>query len=145
MGNPVLHQLKVIKWLLFSIVLTFLTIAGSIAFGAFSISSMTEDMMQEYESSECGDDYNFKEEVDALIDTGKLDDAISMANTHIETYPNDHDGYWYLGIALYLNGDWSESIEAMNKVEQLAPSWRERWVEPYRSAAQVKLSNINAD
>ncbi|MEQ1739523.1 MAG: hypothetical protein ABL884_06410, partial [Methyloglobulus sp.] len=64
-----------------------------------------------------------------------------LANERIKSHPNDEDGYWYRGLAYYLQKKWQPAINDFDKTEELAPSWKEQYTEPYRAAAQSKLAN----
>lgn len=87
------------------------------------------------------EDEDFRDKVSSLVDKGKLEDAIKLASERTNGYPNDVDAYWYRGVAYYLAGKWQPAIDDFNKVEVLAPSWKEQYVEPYRTAALAKLKN----
>lgn len=132
-----LKQLKTIKWLLFVIALAIVTTA--IAATTFSylayaaINGVTE-------TSECNND-SFRDNTQILIEKGKLDETIVASNGRIKDFPNDENGYWYRGKAYYLQGKYQLAIDDFNKVEHLAPSWKEEYVEPYRSASLYKLKD----
>ncbi len=48
------------------------------------------------------DEEDFSDKASDLIDEGKTEEAIKMANEHIKSHPNDEYGYWYRGKAYYL-------------------------------------------
>lgn len=136
-SESVLKQLKIIKWLVVLISACILAAASGVAYFSYKATSLAEDTLA---SSSCNED-NFRDKVSSLVDEGKLDDAISLANERMKSHPNDEDAYWYRGMAFYLQKKWQLAIEDFNKVEELAPSWKEQYVEPYRAAAQAKLEN----
>ncbi len=129
-----LKQLKIIKVLVALITVAILTAAGAIAY--FSYVSV-EFAKSNFANASC-DDEGFREKISTLVDKNKLEDAINLSHERIKNYPNDVDAYWYRGMAYYLQGKWQLAIDDFNKVEVLAPSWKEQYVEPYRTAAQAK-------
>jgi tetratricopeptide (TPR) repeat protein len=139
MNEESIKQLKIIKWLLVTILLVFLVMVGSVA--AVSIFSMYvyEDISDAYYDADCETEGDYIDKVDELIDDKMYDEAISVSESYIEKNPNSHNGYWYSGIAYYLKGNWEEAIYRMDKVEKLAPDWKNRWIEPYRFSAQKKM------
>lgn len=130
-----LRQLKQIKWLLALITAVALAAAGSVAYVAFKAFAMAESGLADVS---CEAD-TFREKVSSLVDKNKLGEAVAFANQRAKEFPNDVDAYWYRGLAYYLDGKWQLAIEDFNKVEVLAPSWRDQYVEPYRAAAQARL------
>lgn len=135
MKNPdlMLKQIKTIKWLVMFIAVCFVIAAGSLVGFSMIAATLAE------ESGSCGEE-SFRDKISGLIDEGKTEDAVRLAEARIETHPDDEDAYWYRGVAFYLQKKWQPAIADFNKVEELAPSWKEQYVEPYRTAAQTRLS-----
>ena len=129
-------QLKFIKWLLVFIVMGMLFAGAGIAVFFVSAADLVEKSFSE---SSCLEE-SFRDKASNLIDQGKTKEAIKLADEQIKTHPNDEDGYWYRGLAYYLQKQWQPAIIDFNKTEELAPSWKDQYTEPYRAAAQSKLN-----
>lgn len=135
-SGSTLKQLKVIKWLVVCIAVGIFVVAISIAYFSFSMSNIAQSS---FADSSCNDE-SFRDKVSGLVDKGKTDDAFKLANERIKSHPNDENGYWYRGKAYYLQKQWQPAIDDFNKTEELAPSWKEEYTEPFRLAAQAKLA-----
>lgn len=136
-SESTVNQLKIIKWLVMFIAASVLIAAGSIAYFSVLAANLAESSLT---NSPCGEE-NFSDKVSNLVDEGKTEEAIKLADDRIKSHPNDEDAYWYRGVAFYLQKKWQPAIEDFNKVEELAPSWKEQYVEPYRTAARAKLGH----
>ncbi|MEQ1739842.1 MAG: hypothetical protein ABL884_08045, partial [Methyloglobulus sp.] len=97
-----LKQLKVIKWLLILIAVSMFVAASSVAFVAIQSINLVESS---FADNSC-DEKSFRDKVSDLVDEGKLEDAVKLANERIKSHPNDEDGYWYRGLAYYLQKKW---------------------------------------
>lgn len=128
-------QLKIIKWLLVLIVTGMLITGTGLVVFLLSAFDLVEKSFAE---SSCQEE-NFRDKASNLIDEGKTQEAIKLASEQISTHPNDEDGYWYRGLAYYLQKQWQPAINDFNKTEELAPGWKEQYTEPYRAAAQSKM------
>ena len=131
----ILKQLKVIKWTILFIAASVLVAVTTISYSAYATYQFTKD---DFSDSACNKD-NFRDLASTMINENKLEDVIGLANERVKQYPNDQDVFWYRGIAYYLQGKWQLAIDDFNRVEKLAPSWKNRYVEPYRTTAQSKL------
>jgi tetratricopeptide (TPR) repeat protein len=135
--ESMVKQLKIIKWLLIFITASVFIAASCVAFVVLQSINLVESSLAD---NSC-DEKSFRDKVSNLVDEGKLEEAIKLANERIKSYPNDEDGYWYRGKAYYLQKKWQPAIDDFNKTEELVPSWKEQYTEPYRAAAQSKLAN----
>ena len=73
---------------------------------------------------------NFTNKTAELVNGDKTEEAIKLVNNSVKTYPNNRDAYWCRKLA----------IADFNKTKKPAPSWKQRYTEPYRTVAQSKLT-----
>lgn len=141
--QQIVKQLKVIKWLLIGVlVCALLAVISFVAMAVVSV-QLTGEAFSEMSAQDCTSDASFEDDVDDLIDDASFGEAIARSKQYVKDNPSDEDGFWYLGIAHYLNGDWREAIDAMKIVEGLEPSWKQRWTSPYIDSAMLQLANSN--
>ena len=136
-SEMMVKQLKIIKWLLLFIALSLFVGVGSVAFLAVSAFDLAENTLAD---NSC-DEESFKDKASDLVDEGKTEEAIKLASARILSHPNDQDAYWYRGLAYYLEKKWQPAIVDFGKVEEIVPSWKERYTEPYITAAKAKLGD----
>ena len=129
-----LKQLKTIKWFVALITVGVLSAAGSIAYFSYLTVGIAESSF----SNDSCEEESFRDKVSSLVDKGKLEDAIKLSNERMKSHQNDEDAYWYRGVSYYLQEKWQLAIDDFNKVETLAPSWKEQYIEPYRTAALAR-------
>lgn len=136
-SEAVVKQLKSIKWLIVTITASFvLAVAIVSAVVVYAVMETSESLAE----GACGEQ-SFSDQAKGLIEKGELEGAIRLANERISTHPNDADAYWQRAMAYYLSQEWEKAITDLDKVEQLAPSWKSQFVDPYRMAAKAKLAD----
>lgn len=135
-GNDeeVIAQLKSIKKWVIAGAIGFLLIGLSALIFTISIVQMTANIQNMYASGECGDaDPAFSHNVvSELIKQGKLDDAVALIDARLSTHPNDAYAHWYKARILVLKKEWKTANEHIEKLEIIAPSWEEEYIEPLR-------------
>jgi len=137
LSSSILTQLKIIKWLVLFVFLCILATASSITFFSITAAHLAETTLADSPAS-CTKE-SFRDQISNLLDEGKLEETIISASKRIKTHPYDENAYWYRGLSFYLQKKWQPAIDDFNKVEELAPSWKDRYVEPYRTAAKSRL------
>lgn len=89
-------------------------------------------------------DVPFAERVVMLMDQGKSEEAIALAEERISKFPADSLAHWYLGRASYDVGELERALACMNKVRELQPSWDESHTVPFIKAIERKQAGIPA-
>lgn len=89
-------------------------------------------------------DVPFAEHVVMLMDQGKSEEVIALAEERISRFPADSLAHWYLGRASYDVGELDRALACMNKVRELQPSWDESHTVPFIKAIERKQVGIPA-
>ena len=63
---------------------------------------------------------------------GKLEIVMEMCNNRIQEYPNDPYGYWYRARALKILGENQKALRDLDAAESLAPTWKKKYTDPLR-------------
>jgi uncharacterized protein HemY len=118
-----------------------------VALAAFSIlffvlGSLAQTMFA-YQAMEPAKTWYNKPEVTTFINTANdlinnqnYDELIKIAGERAEKLPNDPYGHYYLGLAHYHKAEYGAAVTSLERAEQLAPTWKERDIEPYLDAAK---------
>ena len=62
-----------------------------------------------------------KESIQALIDSGALDEALGLIDTMLQESPNDDALYYLKGKALMRMGEWKKATDAYLQAQALNP------------------------
>ena len=84
---------------------------------------------------------DFRKKAHHLLDKNDLDQVIKMTTNKIKNYPNDLYAHWYLAQAYYRKKEWQKSLQEFHLIHEIAPSWRDDYVDPYIYAIREKLTN----
>jgi tetratricopeptide (TPR) repeat protein len=76
------------------------------------------------------DSSDFTDDAKDLLDKGLTDEAIEWAQKRIEKFPKDKHAHWYLAQAYYEKKKYSRALEILKKLEKIAPSWKEKYIDP---------------
>ena len=129
--EKILRQLRWIKWLTALLALSFAAIVGSLVW-------MTQEMSSSFERA--GDSSSFSDRASALLDQGKETEVLALATEREGKFPKDPNVYWYRGKAYYQLGQFTEALNAIRHVHELAPTWRQEHTGPYIKAIEEKLA-----
>jgi cytochrome c-type biogenesis protein CcmH/NrfG len=127
-SDQIVTQLRWIKWLTALLALSFATIAVLLAWTTHEMSSVLK-----VESS------SFSDRASKLLDEGKELEVLKLSDDLEKKVPKDPNVFWYRGRAHYQLGQFREALLAMQRVEELAPNWRQEYTAPYRKAIEEKL------
>jgi hypothetical protein len=127
-SDQIVTQLRWIKWLTALLALSFATIAVLLAWTTHEMSSVLP-----VESS------SFSDRASKLLDEGKELEVLKLSDGLEKKAPKDPNVFWYRGRAQYQLGQFREALFAMQRVEELAPNWRQEYTAPYRKAIEEKL------
>ena len=121
-------ELKSIKrWIAFGAIGFFLIGVGFVVVAASMYSAM--ELAQSYEDKpECMQSYDDK--ADCAFKKGKLKEVLSLSDERAKTYPNDADIYWNRAKVYIQQGKYDLAEANLNKVIELAPSWKLEYVDP---------------
>jgi cytochrome c-type biogenesis protein CcmH/NrfG len=76
-----------------------------------------------------------------LLAEAKYQELTNLATDQVAKRPTDPYGYFYLGLSYYYQGKYQEAIDSLNKVNQLEPSWQEKFTQSYIDKAQSMLKD----
>jgi len=65
----------------------------------------------------------FADEAKLLLDQGRLEKLVQLAENRIEQYPGDAEAWWYMGQGAYRTGQYRRSLNALRKVLDYQPAW----------------------
>lgn len=80
-----------------------------------------------------------------LLDQGKEDEVIALAEGRISKYPGDGQAHWWLGKACYHAGDFERALVCMLKVQDLQPDWDLSNTAPFIEAIRKKLAGNSSE
>jgi tetratricopeptide (TPR) repeat protein len=127
-SDQIVKQLRWIKWLTALLAFSFATIAGALIWMTYEMSSVMN-----VESS------SFSDRASKLLDEGKELEVLKLSDELEKNAPKDPNAFWYRGRAHYQLGRFREALQAIQRVEELAPNWRQEYTAPYRKAIEEKL------
>jgi len=130
-SEQVLKQLRWIKWLTAVLALSFAAIAASLVW-------MTHEMTSSFARTD--DSSLFSDQASALLNEGKENEVLTLAKERESKFPKDPNVYWYRGKAYYQLGQFKEALEAIRRVHEIAPTWRQEHTGPYIKAIEEKLA-----
>lgn len=59
----------------------------------------------------------------------------------MKKYPKEIYAHWYMSQAYYRKKEYHKSLESLTIISEIAPSWKEHYVEPYMDEMKEKLKN----
>jgi predicted negative regulator of RcsB-dependent stress response len=130
--TAILSQLTQMKWILFGILLVFVLILSGIIWILFYAKKAND------KESKSGD---FAEKASALLDKDDLDAVIELSRTKLESFPKDLYARWYIAQAYYRKNEYHKALKELNIISEIAPSWREDYIDPYIAEIKEKLDN----
>ena len=130
--NLIAQDTHQIKWLMVAFILVLTAGFGGIMFLIYSLKRMSR-----FESHAT----DFRKKAHHLLDKNDLDQVIKLTQNKIKTYPNDLYAHWYLAQAYYRKKEWHKSLQEFHLIHEIAPSWRDDYVDPYIYAIREKLTN----
>jgi tetratricopeptide (TPR) repeat protein len=74
------------------------------------------------------------------LEEGKEPEVLALVLERERTFPKDVHVHWYRGKAYYQLGQFPEALDAMQRLYELAPTWREEYTEPFLKAIKEKLA-----
>lgn len=129
-SEQILRQLRHIRLFTALIVLSFVMIAGVVAYMTYALSSLVE---------QSEDSNSFTDQASRLIEEGKEAEVLVLCQEREKKRPKDPNVHWYKGKAHYQLGQYAEALKAIQYTHELAPTWREGNTAPYLKAIEEKL------
>ena len=130
-SEQILGQLRVIKWLTGLIVCCFVTIAVTLVWLAVEISGALPGLEGQTD---------FSEQMSALLEQGQAKEVLDQTAAREKTHPLDPCVFWYRGLAHHQLGHYEESLKAVQRVHQIAPSWRASHTTPFMQGLHEDLA-----
>ena len=134
--NLILGEIQTIKVLLVTIIVLFSIIVLGIIYIIIQAYRFSK---KEYSRK----DYYSKAR--DLLDQGLPDDVIDLSEERIHTHPKDKYAHWYLALAYLDKKEYSKSLETFSYLLELAPAWREKYIEPHISEIKHELKNTKPE
>jgi cytochrome c-type biogenesis protein CcmH/NrfG len=131
MSEQILRQLRWIKWFTAVLAFSFAAIASTFVWMGYEVSSSIE---------RTGLSESFSDRATSLLEEGKESEVLALVQERGRTFPKDVHVHWYRGKAYYQLGQFTEALDAMQRVYELAPTWREEHTEPFLKAINEKLA-----
>lgn len=135
MENEILNQLTWIKWLLVTIVAAITVGAVALAVVVRIFSKIPEQIKSET---------SFPDRARTLLDQGKPEEVIRLAEERILKFPADGHAHWYLGQAYYRAGDFHRALICLRKTQDLQPDWKSTYTAPLIRVIEEKLTEGSA-
>jgi tetratricopeptide (TPR) repeat protein len=66
-----------------------------------------------------------------------------LAEKYIKQEPLNPYGPWYLALAQYDLGNYQDALYWFDRAQELAPTWENEYIKPYRAVIEKKLSKSN--
>lgn len=66
---------------------------------------------------------SFSEGAQPLLDKGQLEPLIRLCRERLETFHDDTQAHYFIGLALFRKGELRAALNHMKKLTQLDPSW----------------------
>jgi tetratricopeptide (TPR) repeat protein len=82
----------------------------------------------------------FRTQARRLIHDNKPSEVIPLAEKYIKQEPLNPYGPWYLALAQYELGNYQDALHWLDKAQELAPTWENDYIKPYRTVIEKKLS-----
>ena len=80
-----------------------------------------------------------------LLDQGFSDDVIELSEERIHTHPKDKYAHWYLALAYLDKKEYPKSLKTFSYLLELAPAWREEYIEPHINEIKHMLENTKPE
>lgn len=128
-SEQILRQLRWIKWLTALLALSFAAIAVTFVW-------ITHEMSSTFERA--SESSAFADRASALLEKGKETEVLALVKERESKFPKDPYVYWYRGKAHYQLGQFTEALDAIRQVQELAPSWRDEYTAPLIKAIEEK-------
>jgi cytochrome c-type biogenesis protein CcmH/NrfG len=128
--TQIIQQLVWIKWLLIALgveVGLFLVIAGALAVSFIRhIQNQTRH-------------HSFQELAKKLLDLGKPEEVLALAELRAAEYPADAYAFWFIAHASYRLGNMDRALFSLKKTRELEPRWEDEHIAPLMRAIEEKL------
>lgn len=85
--------------------------------------------------------YLFRDQANEMLDKNDLDGVVRIAQQKIHRFPNDLYARWYLGQAYFRKKEWHKALEEFNLIYEIAPGWRDDYLDPFIAAILEKLKS----
>ena len=136
MDAEILNQLTWIKWLLVTIAVAFVAIAGGIiSAGVISLRAFKTSKTQQ----------PFYENAKELLDRGLHAEVRALSEERMRAYPGDAHALWCHAVACYRLGDPNTAIRSLRKAKELQPDWADSHLSPLIAAIEAQSTSSRTD
>ena len=130
--TELLSQVRQIKWIFVSVLIIF-------CIGLIGIAILIVLMKKAVDEDRVIN--TFKDKTSAMLDKDDLDGVIEACQKKLKKYPKEMYAHWYLSQAYFRKKEYHKALEALTIISEIAPSWKEPYVEPYMDEIKEKLKN----
>ncbi len=131
MEAEILTQLVWIKWLLIVVTLAAIAVAGVFVWIGMSMVHLPKEMQSKI---------SFHEQAKVLLDSGKPEEVLALAEERATRFPADAYVHWFTAQASYRLGNFPHALVALKKTQELQPDWEETYTRPLVRFIEAKLS-----
>ncbi|MHB8066983.1 MAG: hypothetical protein ACYDIC_03675 [Desulfobaccales bacterium] len=130
------QQVSQIKWILLCLLVVFSIILVAVLFLTYrGFKAIRKQMSEE----------DFRKELSDLFGREDFDQVLKMSEERLKTHPKDCYAYWYLGKVYYLKKEWHKALKEFNALYEIAPSWRDEYLDPYINEIKEKLKEYKPE
>ncbi|MFP4225243.1 MAG: tetratricopeptide repeat protein [Desulfobacterales bacterium] len=116
------EDVEQIKWLMLAMLAIFLVSTGYLI---YLFSNLRKLIKAEQSAND------FRQKAKILLNMNDLDGVIKIASERLRRFPGELFAHWYLGQAYYRKKQWHKALAEFNYIYDIAPSWRQRFVNPF--------------
>jgi len=131
MEAEILTQLVWIKWLLIVVALAAIAVAGVFVWIGMSMVHLPKEMQSKI---------SFHDQAKALLDGGKPEEVLALAEERATKFPADAYVHWFAAQASYRLGNFPRALVALKKTQELQPDWEETYTRPLIRVIEARLS-----
>ncbi len=91
------------------------------------------------------DENEFRMKARELLNMNDLEGVIRLASERLSRFPGEIFAHWYLGQAYYQKRQWQKALAEFNYIYEMAPSWRQRFVNPFIYEIKEQLQSTKPE
>jgi len=130
------EDVEQIKWLMIAMLTIFLTGMGYLIY-------LFANLRKLIKAEQGANDFRKKARI--LLNMNDLDGVIKLTSERIRRFPGELFAHWYLGQAYYRKKEWHKALAEFNYIYDIAPSWRQRFVNPFIYDIKDQLQNTRPE
>jgi len=118
-------------WLLLAIAVSSIVVAVCAVLGVTTLRLVNNQL---------GEKASFSDHAQSLLDRGELTALVELAAERLLTFNDDASAHYFLGLALFRQGELRKSLSHLKRVPELQAGWN---IQPMIAAIELQLANLN--